>query len=347
MRWYAQWREEGLPKSKELGLCSEMSRVGAESMLQSILRPVNEGAEKREKTDQTFESFVELVYLPVFEQQWKDSTKDGETYQIRCHLVSVLGKKLMRKIEREAMQQLLDSTAKLCGKSIVDHLRFRLRSIFKLAVSEGVANRNPAESLYTPKHCRPGRERKVLARDQLGEMACALDIREHVIFRLATWEGMRPGEILALQLGDVDGDCVWVKRRLYRGKMGDPKSKRSSRQVALSVATKQLLQEWIQQPKLLQGDDWLFPSENGKPISRDNVWRRYMLPKLEPIGLGWATFQVMRRTFATRSKEAGVDAHTRSAQMGNTVNVNENEYAVASFQQKLAAVRKLETAIIQ
>jgi hypothetical protein len=44
-----------------------------------------------------------------------------------------------------------------------------------------------------------------------------------------------------------------------------------------------------------------------------------------------ATFQVMRRTFATLSKAAGVDAHTRSAQMGNTVDVNENEYAVASF----------------
>ena len=32
-----------------------------------------------------------------------------------------------------------------------------------------------------------------------------------------------------------------------------------------------------------------------------------------------------------------MDAHTRSAQMGNTVDVNENEYAVASFEQKLAA----------
>lgn len=72
-----------------------------------------------------------------------------------------------------------------------------------------------------------------------------------------------------------------------------------------------------------------------------------MAPKLEPLGLGWATFQVMRRTFATRSKQAGVDAHTRSAQMGNTVDVNENEYAVASFEQKLAAVRLLETAVIQ
>ena len=101
-------------------------------------------------------------------------------------------------------------------------------------------------------------------------MALALDIREHVIFRLATWEGMRPGEILGLQLGDVDGDSVWVRRRLYRGKTGDPKNKRSSRQVALSVATKLLLEEWIQQAELsLSDDDWFFPSENGKPISRD------------------------------------------------------------------------------
>ena len=50
----------------------------------------------------------------------------------------------------------------------------------------------------------------------------------------------------------------------------------------------------------------------------------------------------MRRTFATLSKQAGVDAHTRSAQMGNTVDVNENEYAVSSFEDKLAAVRKME-----
>ena len=42
-----------------------------------------------------------------------------------------------------------------------------------------------------------------------------------------------------------------------------------------------------------------------------------------------------------------VDAHTRSAQMGNSVDVNENEYAVASFEQKLAAVRKLESVVIQ
>jgi len=54
-----------------------------------------------------------------------------------------------------------------------------------------------------------------------------------------------------------------------------------------------------------------------KPLRRDNVWTRYMKPQLEPIGLAWATFQVMRRSYATWSRKVGVDAHTRSAQMGN------------------------------
>ncbi len=33
--------------------------------------------------------------------------------------------------------------------------------------------------------------------------------------------------------------------------------------------------------------------------------------------------------------------------MGNTVDVNENEYAVATFEEKLAAVRKMESDVIQ
>jgi hypothetical protein len=78
-----------------------------------------------------------------------------------------------------------------------------------------------------------------------------------------------------------------------------------------------------------------------------HTWRQRMHPNLNPVELDWATFQAMRRTFATRSKAVGVDAHTRSAQMGNTVDVNENEYAMASFEQKLAAARKLESVVIR
>jgi integrase len=253
----------------------------------------------------------------------------------------------MRAVNREDLQDLLDAEAGECGRSMVDHMRFRLRSIFQLALSEGIVERNPATSLFTPRNCQPGRERHVLTQAQAAVMIESLDLREKVVARLATWEGMRPGEILGLKVSDLDGNSLWVRRRLYKGDLDDPKNKRSARQVALTTGTKLLLDLWVERLQIGSESVWLFPSENGTPMRRDNIWPRRMFPKLDPVGLGWASFQVMRRSFATWSKQAGVDAHTRSAQMGNTVDVNENEYAVASFEQKLAAVRRLETAVIQ
>jgi integrase len=152
-----------------------------------------------------------------------------------------VGDERIRNISRGQLQDLLNATAKESGRSMVDHLRFRLRSIFEMAVSEGAVDRNPATTRYTPRHCRPGRERRVMDANQILNAAAVLDIRERVIFRLATWEGMRPGEILALQLGDFEGDSIWIRRRLYRGRTGDPKTKRSARQVALTTGTKLLL----------------------------------------------------------------------------------------------------------
>ena len=115
--------------------------------------------------------------------------------------------------------------------------------------------------------------------------------------------------------------------------------------MALSLGTARLLQEWKELIVTVTNGEWLFPSENDTPLRRDSLWRWYLGPRLTSLGLEWATFQVMRRTFATLSKKAGVDAHTRAAQIGNTVDVNENEYAVATFEEKLAAVRKLESAV--
>ena len=54
-------------------------------------------------------------------------------------------------------------------------------------------------------------------------------------------------------------------------------------------------------------DGWVFPSERLTPLSKDNCWRRYMLPKLQAVGLGWANFQVMRRTHATLMRQLKAD----------------------------------------
>lgn len=344
--WYAQWRERGRPRSKELGLCSKMGRADAETLLSAILQPINEGAGCPHRPVFTFSKFLEAVYLPVFREKWKASTAETEESRLRVHLMKTIGDELMTKIDRERLQNVLNKKARTVGRSVLDHLRFRLRSIFALAMSEGVVDRNPATALFTPRQHRKGVTKRVLTPQQIGQMMELFEIRERLMTRLAIFEGMRPGEILALQRGDVDVDSVWVRRGTYKGIIDTPKTLRSIRQVALSLETGQLLTAWIEGLASIREDAWLFPAVTlDSPMRRDNVWRRNLFPKLEKLNLQWATFQVMRRTFASLSKRAGVDAHTRSAQMGNTVDVNENEYAISSFEERLAAVRKLESSV--
>jgi integrase len=78
-----------------------------------------------------------------------------------------------------------------------------------------------------------------------------------------------------------------------------------------------------------------------------NVFRRKIQPALVKCGLGGINFQAMRRTFASQGKASGVDAKTRSDIMGNTVDVNENEYTQTPFDVKKKAMRKVEKRILQ
>ncbi len=81
-------------------------------------------------------------------------------------------------------------------------------------------------------------------------------------------------------------------------------------------------------------------------MNRDGRWRRSILPRLETLGLGWATFQVMRRTHATLSREAGVDPKLVADQLGHRIGVNLDTYTVAGLDQRLRAVMTLESSLI-
>jgi len=83
-------------------------------------------------------------------------------------------------------------------------------------------------------------------------MIDALDLREKLIARLAICEGMRPGEILALQVRDVGAESVSVRRRVYKGNIDSPKTRRSIRQVAMTNGTIGLLNSWMESLRDLQ-----------------------------------------------------------------------------------------------
>ena len=79
---------------------------------------------------------------------------------------------------------------------------------------------------------------------------------------------------------------------------------------------------------------------------RDNVWYRYMKPKLEPLGLGWANFQVLRRTHASLGHDAGVDPKVAADQRGHGIGVALDVYTHSSVETRRGAAEKLELSVL-
>ena len=129
--------------------------------------------------------------------------------------------------------------------------------------------------------------------------------RERLIAKLAILAGMRPGEIFGLTWGRLVKAAAEVTQRVYRGKIDTPKTHQSLRKAALSD---QLVIDVEEYRKAVgaSAESFVFASERGTALRKDNVWRRNMEPALAKVGLGWVNFQVMRRR--TRTPNEAVES---------------------------------------
>jgi integrase len=324
-----------------------MGKGEAEAAMSAILQPINSGVGHGAKPVYKFEQFIEEVYLPFCRRSWKESTGGTSEQIINTHLKGEFGNQLLGAIRREELQDLLDRKALDLSSSPVKHLRWFLNAIFKLAMSDGLVGNNPAAALRIPKECQPGRDLRSLTEKEVIEYLEVFDLRERLISRLAIFSGMRPGEILALRLKSVAGDEIRVDQRVYKRVLGTPKNGKA-RKAAMSPGTYELFQEWIGLAVDPRPDGFVFPSERiTTPLSPDNLWRRYMLPKLEMVGLGWATFQVLRRTNASLGDKHGVDRKVAADQRGHGMGVSLDVYTSSDLDQKREAAKKLEDAVLR
>jgi len=346
--WAALWWQDGHRRYKTLGRCSAMSQGQARLLLDAIMHPLNRTAQDRqERPKYTIRDFVALTYLPFCLRKWKESTAQTSKQRIEHHLVGDLGSLLLESVGREELQEFLEKKAASgLSASIVSHLRWDLRAIFQLAVEDGIVNRNPATSLVTPANATRSVKR-VMSREDVVQFLAVLNLRERLISRLAIFAGMRPGEIFGLKWRHIAEQCAVIEQRIYRGRVGTPKSHRSVRTAAFTPKIVSEFEEYRAISPSVEPDAWVFPSERLiSPLAKDNCWRRHMEPKLKVVGLEWATFQVMRRTQASLSRRAGIDPKVVADQLGHGLGVNLDVYTKSDLQQRSAAVSKLEAEVL-
>jgi integrase len=344
--WIAQFRDaEGRKRKVSLGSVARTKKFDAESKLARLIEPIN--ISSGESTPEfKFGAFVRQVYFPFYKRKWKASTIICNESRINKHLVGTFEDHTFVSFTRDALQNFLDQkAADGLSHSMVAHLRWDLRQIFRMGVAEGCLSRNPAELLFVPREARRFPKPR-LTLEQVRLLFSVLDLRERVIAGFAILAGMRPGEIFALRRCHVEKGYADIRQRVYQGKIDTPKTFHSQRWAALGDGLSQWLAPWLEMLPFNGPDAFIFPSERGTtPLAIANCWKRSFLPRLKPVGLAWANFQVMRRTHSTLLYELEVDPQVRADQMGHTVDVNQNQYTRSSLERRRTAVNLLEKAL--
>jgi len=230
----------------------------------------------------------------------------------------------------------------LSHKTIVNHLNFA-HGVFAFAVKHEWCTSNPVAATDRPETEQPDPDIRFLDLAELeallraaGELASVPtegeaepDVRaptDHALYLTAAMTGMREGELVALRWRDVDwsASVIRVRRNYTRGRLGTPKSKRSSRALPMADRLGGELDRHFQR-SLYKGDDHLVfcHPQTGEPYDASQIRKRFYAA-MESAGMGQRcgreggiTFHSLRHTFGTRMAAAGVPMRTLQEWMGH------------------------------
>ena len=91
---------------------------------------------------------------------------------------------------------------------------------------------------------------------------------------------------------------------------------------------------------------FVFAGETGQPLWRSSLLEDHIRAKLEPIGLGWVNFQVMRRTHASLGHRSKVDPKVSAGQRGHGIGVALDVYTKSSIEDRATAAKQLEDSVL-
>jgi integrase len=262
----------------------------------------------------------------------KKSTLRAYEHNLETHILPVLGPKPIAQLARGDCKELLAVCRgkKLAIKSLQNIAR-TLSTVLTEAMEEGLIPSNPAFRLgrYYGKGDAIPFKIDPFTRDEAAVFleAARVHAPEHYTFLLAALRtGMRLGELLGLQWGDIDfaGGFLTVSRNRVAGAITTPKNGKS-RRIDMSVQLGASLRSLLVQrkaEKMAKGwaelPPWVFVTPLGGPCDGDNIRNRVFYRVLEKSGLRHVRFHDLRHTFASLLIQAGESLVYIKDQLGHS-----------------------------
>jgi integrase len=281
-----------------------------------VLRPWNRGA-SQPQMDVTLADFWSRYFEPEILPTLKFSTRKQYGSLAAKHLLPWFGSRRLAEITRLQVQQFIGEKRRQgYSRRTLEHLRNLLSRVFETAISWGWLQDNLVRGVKLP----PGEPRspvRVLTPEEIARLLAALPEPSRMIVVLGVTSGLRIGELLGLEIHDVDFSrgVLTVRRAVYRGNIGTPKTAYSERAVPLAASVAVLLGDYLNSRRMASG--WLFASSALTPLEDRNLMRRQMEPACDRLGIprfGWHT---LRHTFNTYGSNQGVAMPIMQSLMGH------------------------------
>jgi integrase len=368
--WYGFYRKVVVDPTTEevrsvrvcvrLGIKSQMTKLKARDALKAeITKQTGHLADGRILKDGTvtFEWFVRNRYFPLRQGDWRPETAKEKMAQIEIDLLAKFGSRTIESIDKFELQTHVNHLATIYCQDRVKQARFYLKSIFDEVVEQEFLIKDPTRTLKIPKNLRP-KNKQILTWDQLRAVLDAASRRDRIMLMLDMTDALRPSELFALRWKSFDNvNTLSITETLYRRKIRPfGKTPGSMTKVHLPDGLAAELKQWRSECKesscgssRCQSDahkrslpnDPMFPNADGGFLDPANFRYRVLKPVQEALELPALSFQVLRRTIATRAQKLGsvkdVQSHLRHSRADTTANEYMQELP-ESVQQMVGAV---------
>jgi integrase len=255
------------------------------------------------------------------------STKKRYQSYLRKWLIPRWGDHRPDQIKSVAVEKWLDSlthdTAKTKGTPLAAGTKVKIRNIMSAIFRHGMRHEllPRVEEANPMKYVRQSGKRQrvpmVLEVEQFQELFQALQQRERTMTLLDCGSGLRRGELIGLQWGDIDFSQkqMSVTRSVVDMVCGKVKTEASQKTVPLDDFMIDELLAWYKITPYKRPEDWVFATDSrragakrGKqPYSPSTIMRTFIQPVARKLGIGNISWHTFRHTYSTLLHANGED----------------------------------------
>lgn len=338
--WWVFISHNGKRSSRRVG-----DKAAAETVASKIRAKLQLGEfdleERKKRSIPLFKDFAEGFMDTYSVMHHKPSTQDSYRKALDQYLIPTFGDLPLDAITRKHLK---DFIAEKHQKGLKSGTIRNLKAYFSCILSEAVDD----ELISTHPALRTGK--LIKKEDQTKEInpltweektTFETTVKDHFpqwrpLFLTALRTGLRLGELIALQPGDLDfqGGFIEVRRNFTRGKLTSTKSGKI-RRVDMSKELSETLKFYLVERKkdtLKNGwgelPEWLFYSTEGRMIDGNNLRKRVFYKILEKANLRKIRIHDLRHTYATLRLSKGDNIVDVSKQLGHhSVKITLDVYA--------------------